>query len=56
MSMKFPWSEREMTKKSGLEKIIPMILAGVGLHDKYKIVNLWKRRNVKNAENLLEVE
>jgi uncharacterized protein YdeI (YjbR/CyaY-like superfamily) len=29
-------AKREATKKSRLEKIIPMILDGVGLHDKYK--------------------
>ncbi len=29
-------AKREDTKKSRLEKIIPMILEGVGLHDKYK--------------------
>ena len=29
-------AKREATKKSRLEKIIPMILSGVGLHDKYR--------------------
>ncbi|MFV9550662.1 YdeI/OmpD-associated family protein [Algibacter sp. PT7-4] len=29
-------AKREATKKSRLDKIIPMILKGVGLHDKYK--------------------
>lgn len=29
-------AKRESTKKSRLEKIIPMILNGMGLHDKYK--------------------
>ncbi|NER16052.1 YdeI/OmpD-associated family protein [Spongiivirga citrea] len=29
-------AKREATKLSRLEKIIPMILSGVGLHDKYK--------------------
>jgi uncharacterized protein YdeI (YjbR/CyaY-like superfamily) len=29
-------AKREATKKSRLEKILPMILDGVGLHDKYK--------------------
>ncbi|WAC01985.1 DUF1801 domain-containing protein [Lacinutrix neustonica] len=29
-------AKREATKQSRLEKIIPMIVAGVGLHDKYK--------------------
>ena len=29
-------AKREATKLSRLEKIIPMILNGVGLHDKYK--------------------
>ena len=29
-------AKREATKQSRLEKIIPMILSGVGLYDKYK--------------------
>jgi uncharacterized protein YdeI (YjbR/CyaY-like superfamily) len=29
-------AKREVTKQNRLEKIIPMILAGIGLHDKYK--------------------
>lgn len=29
-------AKREATKRSRLEKIIPMILSGVGLHDKYR--------------------
>lgn len=29
-------AKRETTKQSRLEKIIPMILQGIGLHDKYK--------------------
>ncbi|MGB1309026.1 MAG: YdeI/OmpD-associated family protein [Oceanihabitans sp.] len=29
-------AKREATKQSRLEKIIPMVLQGVGLHDKYK--------------------
>jgi uncharacterized protein YdeI (YjbR/CyaY-like superfamily) len=29
-------AKREETKKSRLEKIVPMILKGVGLHDKYR--------------------
>ncbi len=29
-------AKREATQKSRLEKIIPMVLSGVGLHDKYK--------------------
>lgn len=29
-------AKREETKKNRLEKIMPMVLRGVGLHDKYK--------------------
>ena len=29
-------AKREATKKSRIEKILPMIEAGVGLHDKYR--------------------
>ena len=29
-------AKREATKQARLEKIIPMILSGVGLHDKYR--------------------
>ncbi len=30
------FAKREATKQSRIEKIVPMILDGVGLHDKYR--------------------